>query len=114
MPYTTRSCPVIDFFTPIVCHVIQRECRYNMVYVDVGVVCKINFFDSKVVTKILDSTTCLGGINHYYDDISIIIVEVKEKQYNDNHSMIFSIKLFRKNINEMKLYNQLTMIVPNN
>ena len=67
-----------------------------MVSVDVGVLCKINFFDSKVVTKILDSTICLEEINHYYDVISIIFVEVTEKQCNDNESMIFSITLFRK------------------
>ena len=60
MPYTTRSYTVIDFFVPIVCHVIQREYRYNMVSIDVGVVCKVIFFDSKVVTKIPDSTICLG------------------------------------------------------
>ena len=74
MPYATRSCAVIDFFAPIVCHVIQREYRYNMVYVDVGVVCKVNSFDSKVVTKIPDSTICLVGIYHYYDVVSISIV----------------------------------------
>ena len=51
MPYATRSCAVIDFFAPIVCHVIQREYRYNMVPVDAGDVYKVNFFDSKVVTK---------------------------------------------------------------
>ena len=96
MPYATRSCAVIDFFAPIVCHVIQREYRYNMAYVDVGVVCKIKFFDSKVVTKILDSTICLEEINHYYDVISISIVVVKEKQCNDNDSTIVLIKLFGK------------------
>ena len=75
---------------------IQREYRYNMVSVDVGVVCKIKFFDLKVVTKIPDSTLCLGKINHYYYIFSISIVEVKEKQCNDNDSMIFSIKLFKE------------------
>ena len=60
MPYTTRSCAVIDLFAPIVCHVIQREYRYNMVSVDVGVVWKVKFFDPKVVTKLPDSTICLG------------------------------------------------------
>ena len=113
MSYATRSCAVIDFFAPIVCHVIQREYRYNMVYVDVGVVWKVKFFDSKVVTKIPDWTICLEDINHYYDVISISIVEMKEKQCNDNDSTIFSIKIFGKNINKMKLYNQLTIIVLN-
>ena len=64
MPYATRSCAIIDFYTPIVFHVIQREYCYNMVSIDVGVVCKVKFFDSKVVTKIPDSTICLGEINH--------------------------------------------------
>ena len=94
MPYATRFFAVIDFFNPIVCHVIQREYRYNMVSVDVGVVCKVKFFDSKVVTKTPDSTICLGDINLYYDVVSISIIEVKERQCNDNGSTIFSIKLF--------------------
>ena len=84
-----------------------------MVSVDGGVMCKVKFFDSKVVTKIPDSTIYLRDINHYYDVVSIRIVEVKKKQCNDNDSTIFSIKLFGKNINEIKLYNHLTMIVPN-
>ena len=41
---------------------------------------------------------CLGDINHYYDIVSISIVEVKEKEDNDNDSTIFSIKMFGKNI----------------
>ena len=76
MPYATRSCAVIYFFAPIVYHVIQREYRYKMVSVDVGVVCNFNFFDSKVVTKIPDSTIYLGDTNPYYDIVSISIVEV--------------------------------------
>ena len=51
MPYTTRFCIVIDFFAPIVYHVIQWEYRYNIVSVDVGDMYKVIFFDSKVVTK---------------------------------------------------------------
>ena len=47
-----------------------------MVYVDVGVVWKVKFFDSKVVTKISDSTIYLGDTNPYYDIVSISIVEV--------------------------------------
>ena len=112
MPYATRSCAVIDFFTPIVCHVIQREFRYNMVSVDVGVVCKVKFFDPKVVTKSPDSTICLRETYHYYDVVSISIVELKDKQSSDNESIFLSIKIFGKCLNEMKLYNKLTMIVP--
>ena len=84
-----------------------------MVPVDVGDVYKVNFFDWKVVTKKPDSTIWLGDINHYYDVVSISIVEVKDKKDNDNNSTILSITIFGKNTNEMKLYNQLTMIVPN-
>ena len=94
MPYTTRFFAVIDFFNSIVYHIIQRKYRYNMVSIDVVVVCKVKFFDSKVVTKIPDSTICLGDINHYYDAVSISIIEIKEKQCNDNGSTIFSIKSF--------------------
>ena len=55
----------------------------------------------------------MGDINHYYDVVSISIVEVKDKKDNDNDSTIFSINIFGKSNNEMKLYNQLTMIVSN-
>ena len=83
-----------------------------MVSIDAGDVYKV-FFYSKVVKKKPNSKICLGDINQYYDVVSISIVEVKEKQGNDHDSTICSIKIFGKNINEMKLYNQLTMIVPN-
>ena len=86
MPYATRSCVVIDFFVPIVYHVIQREYRYNVVSVDAGDVYKVNFFDSKVVKKKPDSTIFFGDINYYYYIVSISIVEVKEKEGNDNDS----------------------------
>jgi len=89
MPYATRSCAVIDFYTPIVCHVIQREFRYNMASVDVGVECRVKFFDPKVVTKSPDSTICSGETYHYYDVVSISIVELKDKQSSDNESIFF-------------------------
>ena len=38
----------------------------------------------------------LGEINHHYDVVSISIVEVKEKQGNNNDSTIFSIKYLGK------------------
>ena len=94
MAYPTRLYAVIDFFTPIVCYAIQKEYRYNIVSVDASIVCKVKFFDSKVVTKTPDSTIFLGDINHYYDVVSISIIEVKERQCNDNGSTIFSITLF--------------------
>ena len=51
MPYATRSCAVIDFFAPIVCHVIQREYRYNMVSIDAGDVYKVIFFIQKLLQR---------------------------------------------------------------
>ena len=51
--------------------------------------------------------------SHYYDVVSISIVEFIDKQRNNNDQLIFSIKLFGKDGNDMKLYKQLTTIVPN-
>ena len=85
MPYATRFFAVIDFFTLIVWHMIQREYRYNMVSVDVGVVRKV---------KCIDSKKCYKDTRFKLWCFSISIVEVKEKQSNDNDPMIFSIKLF--------------------
>ena len=47
------------------------------------------------------------------DVVSISVVEFKDKQRNDNQLLVFSIKLFGKDGNDMKLYKQLTTIVPN-
>ena len=55
-----------------------------------------------------------GEVSHYYDAVSISGVEFIDKQRNDSDPLIFSIKLFRKDGNDMKLYTQLTTIVPNN
>ena len=79
MSYATRYCAVNDFFTPIVCHVLQMGCCYNMVSDDVAVGYTVKFFDSKVVTKKPDSIVCMEKINHYYDAVSISIVEVIDK-----------------------------------
>ena len=54
-----------------------------------------------------------GEVSHYYDVVSISVVEFIDKQRNDNDPLIFSIKLFGKDGNDMKLYKQLTTIVPN-
>ena len=81
--------------------------------VDVDTGSRVNFFDSKVVTKKPESSLCLGKVNHYFDVISISVVEFIDKHRNENDQLIFSIKLFDKDINDMKLYNQLTAIVPN-
>ena len=55
----------------------------------------------------------MGKVSHYYDVVSISVVEFIDKQRNDNDPLIFSIKLFGKDGNEMKLYKQLTTKVPN-
>ena len=52
-------------------------------------------------------------MNHYFHVVSISVVEFIDRHRNDNHALVFSIKLFGKNCNDMKLYKQLTTIVPN-
>ena len=47
------------------------------------------------------------------DVVSISVVEFIDKHRNENYPLIFSIKLFRKDGNDMKLYKQLTTIVTN-
>ena len=113
MPYPTRSCVVIELYTSVVCHVIQREYRNNMIKIDVDAGSRVKFFDSKVVTKKPESSLCLGKVNHYVDVVSISCVEFIDKHRNENYSLMFSIKLFGKDGNDMKLYKQLTKIVPN-
>ena len=53
------------------------------------------------------------AISHYYDVVSIRIIEFIDEQGNDNNPLIFAIKLFGKDSNDMKLYKQLTTIVSN-
>ena len=113
MPYPTRSCAVIDFYTSVVCHVIQREYRNNMIKIDVDAGSREIFFDTKVVTKKPESSLCLGKVNHYFDVVSISVVEFIDKHRNDNQPLVFSIKLVGKDGNDMKSYKQLTTIVPN-
>ena len=113
MSYSTISCAIIDFYTSIICHVLQREYHDNMDYNDVDAGCRVKFFDSKVVTKKPESSLRLGNVSHYYDVVSISVVKFIDKQCNNNDSLIFSIKLFGKDGNDLKLYKQLTTIVPN-
>ena len=54
-----------------------------------------------------------GEVNHYFDIVSISVVECINKHRNENNSFVFSIKLFGKDGNDMKLYKKLTRIVPN-
>ena len=82
-----------------------------MISVDVNTDCRVKLFDSKVVTKKPQSLKCMGKVSHYYDVVSIIIIEFIDKQRNDNGSLIFSIKLFGKDGNDMKLYKQLTTVL---
>ena len=113
MPYPTRSCAVIDFYTSVVCHVIQREYRNNMVKNDVDGGSRVKFFDTEVVIKKPESSLCLGKAYHYFDVVSISVVEFKDKHCNDDQPLVFSIKVFGKDGNDVKLYKQLTTIVPN-
>jgi len=74
---------------------------------------RVKFFDTKVVIKKTESSLCLGKVNHYFDVVSISVVEFKDKHRNDNQPLVFSIKLFGKDGNDVKLYKQLTTIVSN-
>ena len=84
-----------------------------MIAVDVDADSRVNFFDTKVVTKKTGSSFCLGKVNHHFDIVSINVVEFIDKHRNENDPLIFSIKLFGKDGNDMKLYKQPTTIVPN-
>ena len=112
MPYPTRSFVVIDFYTPIICHVIQLEFRNNMVSDDIHACSKVEFFKFKVCKTKPDSALCMGKVSDYYDVLSIGIVDFIDKQRNDNKMMIFSIKLFGKDDNDVKILKELTIIVP--
>lgn len=84
-----------------------------MVFDDVNASSKGNFFDSKIDTKTYNSLLlCMGKVGHYYDVVSISIVEYIDKQRNDIDTIIFSIKLFGKDDNYVKLFKQLTTKVP--
>ena len=53
----------------------------------------------------------MGNVRHYYDVVPISVVEFIDKKRSDNDTMIFSITLFGKDDNDIKLYKQLTTIV---
>ena len=89
MSYPTRSCAVIEFYISVVRHVIQQEYQNNMISVDVDAGYRVNFFDFKVVTKTPESTLCLGKVNHYFDVVSISVVEFIDKHRNGNDPLIF-------------------------
>ena len=78
MSYPTRSCTVIEFY------VIQQEYRNNMILVDVDAGSRVKIFDTKVVTKKTESSLCLGKVNHYFDEVSISVVEFIDKHRNEN------------------------------
>ena len=75
-----------------------------MITVDVDAGSRLKFFESKVVTKKSESSLCLGKVNHYFDVVSISVVEFIDKYRNENDLLTFSIKLFGKDGNDMKLY----------
>ena len=84
-----------------------------MISVDIDTGYRVKFFDFKVVTKKSESSLCLGKVKHYSYIVSISVVEFIDKHHNENDPLIFSIKWFGKSGNDMKLYKQLTTIVPN-
>ena len=96
MPYPTRSCAVINFYTSVVYHVIQREYRDNMISVDIDAGCRVKFLYSKVVNERPESSLYLGKVSHYYDVVSISVIEFTDKQRNDNDSLIFQLNCLRK------------------
>ena len=55
---------------------------------------RVKFYDSKVCTKKPDPAFYMKKFSHYYDVVSISVVEFIDKQPNDNKMMKFSIKLF--------------------
>ena len=112
MTSPTRSYTVIDFYTPIVCHVIQLEYRTNMVFDDVDANCTVKFFNLQSCDKEIWFRIMYGEVRPYYDVVSISVVEFIDKQRNDNDTMLFSIKLFVENDNDIKLFKQLTRKVP--
>ena len=73
----------------------------------------LNFSIPKCLPKKTESSLCLGKVNHYFDVVSMSVVEFIDKHRNKNDPLIFSIKLFGKDGNNMKLYKQLTIIIPN-
>ena len=74
MPYSTRSCAVIDVYTLVVCYVIQCEYRNIMVSVDVDTGRRVKFSDSKGVTQKPESSLCMGKASHCYDLVSISVI----------------------------------------
>ena len=83
MPCPMRSCAVIDFYTPTIYHIIQREYLNNIVSNDVDASYNVQSFDSKVDTKKPDSALCNGKVGHYYGVVSISVVDFIDKQRND-------------------------------
>ena len=75
MPYSTRPCTVIDFHTPVICYIIQREYPNNMVYEDIDARSNVGFFDSKAYTNKSDLVLCIGKVNHYRDVVSTTVVD---------------------------------------
>ena len=83
-----------------------------MVSDDIDAGSKVKISDFKVCTTKPDSTLCMGEISHYYAVISISVVEFTDKQRNGYEMMIFSITLFGKHDNDIKVFKKLTTIVP--
>ena len=76
-------------------------------------VAELNSLIPMLLPKNPYSSLCTGKFNHYYDVVLISLAEFIDKQRNDNDPLIFSIKLFENDGNDMKLYKKLTTIVHN-
>ena len=59
-----------------------------MVFDDVDVGSKVTFFYAKVCTTKPNSTLCMGKVSHYYDVVSISIVDFIDMQRNKNETII--------------------------
>ena len=73
-------------------------------------VAELNFSILKLLPKTL-IIIMPGEVSHYYDVVLISVVVFIDKQSNDNDLLLFPIKLFWKDGNDVKLYKQLTTIV---
>ena len=58
---------------------MQWKYRNNMVSDDVDAGSNVNFFYFKMCTKNLNSVSCVGGVSHHYDVVSISVVEFIDK-----------------------------------
>ena len=98
MPCPMRSCAVIDFYTLIIYHIIQREYLNNIVSDNIDAGYNVQSFDSKVDTKKLDSALYMGKVGHYYGVVSISDVDFIDKQRNDIYGKNYNVRCIFKHV----------------